>query len=322
MGKNHKACLVITLVAHLMLSWTSSYSQQDPMFTQFQYNNNVFFNPASSGRINTWRSSLMHRAQWVGLDGAPRTTVLVLEGPIQMERAGIGLSLHYDRLGVNYNTGIYGSYAYRFPISQNSILSLGIRAGATFFGNNFSRIITPDGSLGDPVYEQEGQVWVPRFGAGIFWNSEKAFIGFAVPSIAAFVNNGNLLFTDDQAFLSKHYFASAGYVFDISGIGIQLKPFTFIRYHPSAPLQIDLALQAWFKDIFSIGASYRLGDSFGTMLEIPLGQIFSITYAYDYTSSAFRQYGQGAHEIAMEYKFIPKQKRIPSLHKYPAMRKF
>jgi type IX secretion system PorP/SprF family membrane protein len=312
-----------TAILILIICYTHvGRAQQDPMFTQFQYNNDVFFNPASAGRGDVWRGSLMHRAQWVGLEGAPTTSVFVMEGPIQQERAGIGLTLFHDRIGANNHTGIYGSYAYRFPVSEGSYLSLGIRAGATHFGNDFSRIVTPDGAIGDPVYDQEGRVWVPRFGGGVFWNTERAYIGFAVPAFAAIVNQGGFIFEEDQAFLSRHYFISGGYVFDLGDTDIQLKPFAFIRYHRAAPVQMDVALQAWFKDWFSIGASYRWGDSVGAMLEIPIAEVFSLTYAYDYTTSAFRQYGQGAHEIAMSYRFVPQQKTIPSIHKFPALRRF
>lgn len=308
--------ILLTLVPLALLA------QQDPMFSKFHYDNSAFFNPASTGRSNLWTATLMHRAQWVSLEGAPRTTAFTFDGPIQSERAGLGFSFFYDQIGFERNTGLYANYAYRFPTGDNSWLSMGIRAGANYVGADFSKITTPEGTLIDPLYAAEPSTLIPKVGFGVFWNTERAYLGVSVPAFAAISPDDNFTFEDDGVYLSKHYYLTGGYVFDLGSSDFQIKPFTFIRYHKSAPLQVDLAAQFWFRELFSVGAMWRMDDAIGAMLEVPIGQSLSVSYAYDYTTSEIRKYAQGAHEIILSYAIIPKSTAIPSINRLPGMRRF
>jgi hypothetical protein len=46
------------------------YAQQDAQFTQYMYNT-ININPAYAGSRESMNVFILHRAQWVGLDGAP-----------------------------------------------------------------------------------------------------------------------------------------------------------------------------------------------------------------------------------------------------------
>jgi len=300
----------------------AGFAQQDPMFTQYLYSNSIFINPASAGRSGFWRGAATYRAQWAGLEGAPRTPALVLEGPLQAGRAGAGLSLFLDRIGMERHTGVYFNYAYRFPTGNRSYLSVGLRGGLSFYNTDFSQLHTPDLGTTDPVYENEGSLAVPRFGAGLFWHNERAYAGLSMPVFAAVIPEGGFSFSEDEAYLSRHFYFSAGYVFDLAGEAYQVKPFVFLGYHPAAPLQVQLCAQFWIADLLTAGVSYRLGDSFGFMAEAPIGRRFTIGYAYDLTASAFSPYAQGAHEFMVSYTIVPDDTKVPSIHKMPSMMRF
>ncbi|MBF4986343.1 type IX secretion system membrane protein PorP/SprF, partial [Nonlabens mediterrranea] len=56
-------------------------AQQDPQYTQYMYNP-ITINPAYAGNRGVMSVVGLHRSQWVGLDGAPRTQSLSLHTPI------------------------------------------------------------------------------------------------------------------------------------------------------------------------------------------------------------------------------------------------
>ena len=56
-------------------------AQQRPHYTQYILNNYIL-NPALSGIENYVDVKLSTRDQWVGLDGAPKTSYISIQGPI------------------------------------------------------------------------------------------------------------------------------------------------------------------------------------------------------------------------------------------------
>src|SRR5262245_24321018 len=56
-------------------------AQQKPIYTQYILNNYII-NPAISGIENYTDIKISHRNQWVGINGAPVTTYLSVQGPI------------------------------------------------------------------------------------------------------------------------------------------------------------------------------------------------------------------------------------------------
>ena len=102
--------------------------------------------------------------------------------------------------------------------------------------------------------------------------------------------------------LRRHYYLYSGYVFRLDN-GIDLKPSVLLKYQPQAPLQADLNMNIWFKDLFSCGFSYRTNDAVSVMVEIPLGKKLSVGYAFDNTISNLQQVSAGTHEIMLGYNF-------------------
>src|SRR5690606_12954190 len=82
----------------LVLSSLFSYAQQDSQYTQYMYNT-ININPAYAGSRDAVSIFLLHRTQWVGLDGAPVTNNVSLHTPIGDSNFGVGLSFVNDRIG-------------------------------------------------------------------------------------------------------------------------------------------------------------------------------------------------------------------------------
>ena len=77
---------------------TFCYSQQDSQYTQYMYNTTLV-NPAYAGTRETVSVFLLHRNQWVGLDGAPVTNNFSINTPLGDSNFGISLNFVNDEIG-------------------------------------------------------------------------------------------------------------------------------------------------------------------------------------------------------------------------------
>src|SRR5438128_12249571 len=70
-----------SLTALLLICSGALHAQQRPYYTQYILNNYII-NPAVAGIENYWDVKASHRHQWVGLNGAPVTTYVTIQGPL------------------------------------------------------------------------------------------------------------------------------------------------------------------------------------------------------------------------------------------------
>jgi hypothetical protein len=71
----------------LVGSYLTLCAQQRPYYTQYVLNNYII-NPAVAGIENYWDMKVSHRHQWVGLEGAPITTYVTIQGPLTKSSSG------------------------------------------------------------------------------------------------------------------------------------------------------------------------------------------------------------------------------------------
>jgi type IX secretion system PorP/SprF family membrane protein len=96
----------------------------------------------------------------------------------------------------------------------------------------------------------------------------------------------------------SHYFLTGGYVFDINPT-LKFKPFTMIKTAAGAPTSIDLSTNFLFNDKFEAGATYRLQDSFGFMVNYMITPNLRLGYAYDHVVSDLKVVAPSSHEFIM-----------------------
>src|SRR5690606_29580811 len=117
----------------LSLTGTVLFAQQDPIFTQYMFNN-LYLTPAHAGVDGVTRFSAIHRSQWIGYQssfgdgGAPMTQMITFNTPIYRLKSGAGVYVLNDRLGPVNNLEAQVSYAYHLGIKESK-LSFGIKAG-------------------------------------------------------------------------------------------------------------------------------------------------------------------------------------------------
>ncbi len=278
----------------------NAFSQQDPMLSQYMFNG-LYLNPAYAGSHKYWSSTITYRNQWVGIDGAPETGVVAVDGPIANKNMGLGALFMHDKIGVTQQNTFLCDYSYQLKINDNSKIALGVNAGVSQFSAKLTDLTVWDQ---DEVFESNlTSRWIPRFGAGAYYFGNKHYVGFSVPTLFAYQKEFDFNFDLSRAtFLRRHYLLTGGYIFNVSN-QFKLKPSALIKYVKSAPLEVDLNLSCVYKDMIWLGASYRTGDAIVFLAEYQTNSYFRVGYAYDVTLSKLRRYSSGSHEIMIGIDF-------------------
>jgi type IX secretion system PorP/SprF family membrane protein len=99
---------------------------------------------------------------------------------------------------------------------------------------------------------------------------------------------------------TSHYFLTGGYVFDINQ-SVKFKPFFMLKSAFSAPTSLDVSTNFLFNEKFEVGATYRLEDSFGAMVNYAINPSLRIGYAYDHIVSDLNVTTPSSHEIILLY---------------------
>jgi type IX secretion system PorP/SprF family membrane protein len=282
-------------------------AQQDPEYTQYMYNT-MTVNAAYAGSAGSLEAILLHRSQWVGIDGAPETQAFAIHAPLSNERVGLGLSAVNDKLGPSNELYLDGNFSYTIPMAYDKKLAFGLKAGI--------RMLNVDWSKGrynnpiDPILNQNiSNNLKPSLGAGIYYYSDKWYIGASVPN---FIRND--YYDDVQEAVNRdrfHYFFIGGYVFNISE-NLKFKPAFLVKAVSGAPLSTDLSANFLIHEKFTAGASYRLDDSVSALAGFQVSKSIFIGYAFDYTVTELNKYNDGSHEIILRFQMQKKTSQMKS----------
>jgi type IX secretion system PorP/SprF family membrane protein len=243
-------------------------------------------------------ASLLHREQWTGIDGAPRTSLLGIDGPFLGDKMGLGFTLAHDAIGVSRDLEMAGSYAYRIRTGANSHLAFGLKAGLSLYSARLSDLTYWDAQ--DAVYQQNVRnAVVGKFGFGLYWHDDRSFVGLSVPTLYA--ADGKIaadIATAPEHYYEQHFYLYTGRVFELNE-DFDLKPSILVKYQPQAPPEVDLNCNVLYRERFWLGVGYRTGDALVGMLEYQVSPMFRVGYAYDMTTSALRDYTHGSHEVML-----------------------
>ena len=287
-------------------------AQQDPHYTQYMYNMNVI-NPAYAGSKENLSIGLLYRKQWVDIEDSPSTGTFSGHSPVG-KNVGLGLSAIVDQIGPVKETNVYADFSYTLKLGGEHRLALGIKAGATFHDVGLFTDIGENNvpAPNDPAFSSNVNNTYFNVGAGAFYYTEHYYLAFSVPNM---LKSKHLDYRpNSQEFGSEesHYFLTGGYVFEI-GDNFKLKPSFMVKSAFGIDPSIDGSLNAMFFDKFEIGATYRLDDSFGGMVNYAITPNIRIGYAYDHIISDLNVTTPASHEFMLlfDLNFPRKVSRSP-----------
>ncbi|CAD0000388.1 PorP/SprF family type IX secretion system membrane protein [Flavobacterium salmonis] len=295
------------LLLVLLFCSVAGFAQQDAQFTQYMYNT-ININPAYAGSRGNLSVFGMYRTQWVGLDGAPETSSFSVNTPLG-DNVGLGVSLVNDKIGPTNENNISADFSYSIPTSATAKLSFGIKGSANLFNLDPSKL--KQENQGDSQFQNFKNKFSPNIGAGIYWHTDKAYIGLSVPN---FIQTNR--YDDNEVAIFKdqiNYYLIAGYVFDLDHYEtIKFKPALLTKMVEGAPLQIDGSANFMFNDKFVIGVAYRWSASVSALAGFQITDSLYLGYAYDRETTKLVNYNSGSHEIFLRFEFLNKHGRITS----------
>ena len=287
-------------------------AQQDPHYTQYMYNMNVI-NPAYAGSKENLSFGLLYRKQWVDIEDSPTTMTFSGSSPVG-KNVGLGLSVINDKIGPVEETNVYADFSYTLNLGGEHRLALGLKAGVTLHDVGLYSDIgnghVPD--PGDPAFSENVNNTYFNVGAGFFYYTQKYYLAFSVPNM---LKSKHLDYkTASQKFGSEtqHYFLTGGYVFQLTD-NLKMKPSFMLKSAFDVSPSIDGSLNFLFFERFEIGATYRLDDSFGAMVNYAITPGLRIGYAYDHIISDLNVTTPASHEIMLlfDLNFPKKVSRSP-----------
>ncbi len=290
----------------LMFTTFVSFAQQDAQYTQYMYNT-INVNPAYAGSRGAMSIFAMHRTQWVGLDGAPVTNVASVNTPLNGNNLGLGVSFINDKIGPTNENTFSVDLSYTIPATETFKLSFGIKATANLFNLDITKLNPVNAFPLDPSMQNIDNQFSPNIGAGIYLHSDKAYIGFSIPS---FLESNR--YDDNEVAIFKekiNYYLMGGYVFDLSS-DIKFKPAFLSKLVIGTPLQVDISGNFLFSEKFTIGLAYRWSAALSAMVGFQVSDGLYIGYGYDRETTKLNNYNSGSHEIFLRYEIFKNNDKI------------
>ncbi len=288
------------LVISFILTVGLAEAQLEPLSNQYMLNT-LAINPAYAGSRDALSITMLHRNQWTGFEGSPKTMTLALHSPLRNEKVGLGLLAVNNKIGITNASGITGNFAYRMNIGSG-IFSLGLSGGVTVARNTWSELVAVD--LDDGLIPTNTQGYLlPNFSVGSYYYSDRLFIGISIPMFLSHnFNPATHEFDLVNDYSAYNYLINTGYLFKVSETW-KVLPSMMIRLNPGAASQMDLNSLVIYRDKVWAGVSYRTSKSFVGLMMYQVNNQLAIAYTYDMGFGKIGGYMGGSHEIMIRYEF-------------------
>lgn len=310
--------------------------QQNIQMTQYIFNS-MGVNPAYTGYKEEWFGQLGLRSQWVGLEGAPQTGLLSVDGILDplAKRHGFGIQLTSDQLGPQSATSAYANYAFRLRLDQEDTqrLSFGLGIGVTQY--------SLDGTMLSPINPGDNIIppnrisnFVPDLRFGVYYYNPRWYLGASVMDLLSGDQSNNIFrwdnTTTDNIRRRRHLYLIGGALFDLSE-GLGLRPSVLVKEDFRGPTSLDVNAMFIFGGRFWIGGGWRTGvtvferdysrvtgnslshrNSFSAIVQIYATDQLRIGYSYDHIVSRLSSVQNGSHEVTLGITFGRRERRLLS----------
>jgi len=310
-----RTSLVFLLISTGFLIQGTLFAQQDAQYTQYMYNT-ISVNPAYAGSRNVMSIVGLHRSQWVGLEGAPRTQTFSLHTPVgESQKVGVGLSLVNDEIGPTQETYIDIDFSYTIKTSDEGHLAFGLKGGGHLLDVNFDKLSKFD--ISDPRFQQNiDNKFSPNIGVGVYYYTEKFYAGLSVPNLLEtdHFDESNISSSQGSSVIAEeraNYYFITGYTFDLSS-NLKFKPALLTKLVFGTPLQVDISANFLLYDKLTLGAAYRWSAAFSAMIGFQISDALMIGFAYDKEATELGNtlYDDGSYEVMLRFELFKKYSRL------------
>ncbi|MEE1944857.1 type IX secretion system membrane protein PorP/SprF [Pedobacter sp. KR3-3] len=332
--KKHYIKTTIIGLSLILAGLKPAGAQQNIQFTQYMFNA-LSVNPAYAGYKEDWFGQMALRTQWTGLNGAPNTGQVSIDGVVDpvTKRMGVGLQLTGDKLGAQSSASAYANFAYRLRLNAEDTqrLSFGLALGVTNYSLDGTKLNPVD--VNDPNLPT-GQInsYIPDARFGVYYYNENFYVGASVMDLLS-GDKSNSIFkwdagTTENLKRKRHMYIIAGMLNNLSD-EVRLRPSILIKEDFKGPTSLDLSAMFIFNDRVWLGGSYRTGlnlwnkaysqnislsnvNSVSGVVQFNVSSRFRLGYSYDYMLNKLSSVQSGSHELTLGITFNRSLNRLLS----------
>ena len=286
----------ITVITILLLIALQGFSQQDPQYSLYMFNP-IGVNPGYAGSREVLSAVLVHRSQWVGLDGAPTTQAFSLNMPLNNKKMGLGLQIVNDKIGAHTTQTLKATYAYRIKLGRGK-LAFGLSGGVLNYSFDWGKIDYKQQEDVVPNQAPESFI-IPIVDFGLYYNTKTFYVGMASEGLnEASYNLISIDSVDTQAKQYAHFYATIGKAFILND-NLVLKTSALFRASNDAT-SADLNLGLLLKNRIYFGTSLRK-NALILITEMNITKKLRLGAAYDFSNTELAKTTSGSFEIFLGY---------------------
>lgn len=275
-----------------------------------------YYNPGYAGSSGDLNLFALHRQQWVGIHGAPKSFFVSGDMPLKLGKTehGVGVVFFTEGIGLFHNTHVAGQYAYKKKLFGGT-LSVGLQVGIANQSFDGTKVKIPESD-----YHQGTDEAVPKtlveamvldMNAGVYYTHKKFYVGIA----ATHLTEPELQLEENvYTFIGRAYNLTGGYNIQLKNPLYELQPSVFLKTDMQS-FQADITGRLVYNKMFNGGLSWRINESVVIMLGATFGNI-QVGYAYDLPTTPILKGSSGSHELMLRYRLkLNKTKTGKNKHK-------
>ena len=280
-----------------------------PVYSQFHFHETLI-NPATTGSELYPVINLSYRKQWAGIPNSPTTQILSIHlriakykfyTPKMMlnkgrfrakERTGLGAVVFHDQNGPIHTSGLHLSYAYHIPFHIQN-LSFGLALSFSDRRINYTMLnpTDPDDLL---LLNQKDNVFILNSDAGVYYHSERYFLGLSVTELIPAWNKQN----DPGYEYAPNAFFQAGYRFSLVR-NLLYEPSIRVRKTIPKKMIFEFNSKFYYSNVHWAGLNIRTDRTLSAYLGINLRRYIYLAYIYEYSFGEIGGYFNNTHTIML-----------------------
>ncbi len=288
-------------------------AQQDPQYNLYQFNP-LIINPAYAGARDGLSVVANVRNQWVGFDGAPKTSVISAHAPILNKNVGIGFTIIGDRMGPRSMIGLAGNFAYILKLNNKLKLSFGLNAGYNRYQFRYNEITfktidNANQNLGD------FNTGALDLNTGVYLKSKSFFLGLSFTHLGAKnlyeIDMRDTTFTNNLTYrLRTHQFLTIGKSWVLNE-NVVFAPTLAFRGVSNGEGNVDFNFNFFLYKKLWLGVFFRSPYGPGFLLNYYVTPKCKVGYSYDTGIRDKKRLGP-SHEVSIGFDFLGRKSKIIS----------
>ncbi len=289
------------ITALVLGGMASASAQQLPLYSLSFFAPQIT-NPARSGAKDGAALTTAHRQQWMGVEGAPETSMLAFNSALNKEKVGFGLYAYNDVTDIVHRSAIYGNYAYHVQLADNTSLSFGLGLG--YVSNSLDMASIRVKNADDPYLIPANNGGSLDLNAGIHLQASGFGLGISAPQLLAPAISYSKNYDQPVQYqLVRHYTAQAQYDVEWQKGKMVLTPLVAVRaVGLGIPAQVDAGALFNMKEFGYVGAMYRSNYAVTAQAGVHLTPLISVGYGYDFSTNTYATTLGTTHEFMLTYR--------------------